>query len=198
MREIDTFLEEYKKLETAIRNETGSTVLDYENTMQQDLAEKIKVCRIMRNYAQHNADYVRFLAATADMCDFLRNMTKDVEKDRLRAGDKCKKLQALTLKMSLKDIVQAFAKTKSEWLCIVDQDNLPYGIYTREMLVAGLATAGRLTSSLSSVYDEKASKKALKQVFIVKKETKLDEYKPWDKLLVCNEKTGKYEGIIIW
>ena len=183
MREIDTFLEEYKKLETAIRNETGSTVLDYENTMQQDLAEKIKVCRIMRNYAQHNADYVRFLAATADMCDFLRNMTKDVEKDRLRAGDKCKKLQALTLKMSLKDIVQ---------------DNLPYGIYTREMLVAGLATAGRLTSSLSSVYDEKASKKALKQVFIVKKETKLDEYKPWDKLLVCNEKTGKYEGIIIW
>ena len=83
MREIDTFLEEYKKLETAIRNETGSTVLDYENTMQQDLAEKIKVCRIMRNYAQHNADYVRFLAATADMCDFLRDMTKNVEKDRL-------------------------------------------------------------------------------------------------------------------
>lgn len=198
MREIDTFLEEYKKLETAIRNETGSTVLDYENTMQQDLAEKIKVCRIMRNYAQHNADYVRFLAATADMCDFLRDMTKDVEKDRLRAGDKCKKLQVLTLKMSLKDIVQAFAKTKSAWLCIVDQDNIPYGIYTREMLVAGLSAAGRLTSSLSAVYDEKSSKKALKQVFIVQKETKLDAYKPGDKLLVCNEKTGKYEGIIIW
>ncbi|MGN0242369.1 MAG: hypothetical protein ACI4CS_11825 [Candidatus Weimeria sp.] len=57
MIETDKFLAEYKRLENVLRDTgTAESVLDFENANQINLSEdtdKIKTCRIIRNYCQH-------------------------------------------------------------------------------------------------------------------------------------------------
>lgn len=90
---LDTFLEEYKAFERAvcgadhlenlswIANGTTSvdSVFSLENCIpDQDTKDKIKVCRMLRNYAQHHPDAGSFLAVSAEEIAFLHQRTEEI------------------------------------------------------------------------------------------------------------------------
>ena len=70
MATVTKFLETYKKLEAEIRLlNPNDTVYDYENRLLESdpaKAEKLKVCRINRNFIQHNADGSEFMRLVSD------------------------------------------------------------------------------------------------------------------------------------
>ena len=78
----DRFLEAYKGLETELKA-NGLVPLDFENKMSEGTdKERLKVCRIMRNYISHND--VNFLCATLDQIKF-------IEVEAIVAFNECKK-----------------------------------------------------------------------------------------------------------
>lgn len=72
MKMHDKFIETYKELESAVRNEFES-VRAYEESLPDEDAKKLQICRIIRNYIQHNADYEKFISISSDMQSFLES-----------------------------------------------------------------------------------------------------------------------------
>ena len=86
IKPINDFLTVYKKLENAlfdidVQNLKKVSWLDADNSDDEDInvfwlenhakdgsiQNKLRLCRMIRNYAQHNEDYKSFLAMQSDM-----------------------------------------------------------------------------------------------------------------------------------
>ena len=77
MKMHDKFIETYKELESAVRNEFEN-VRAYEESLPDEDAKKLQICRIIRNYIQHNADYEKFISISPDMQSFLESQVYKV------------------------------------------------------------------------------------------------------------------------
>ncbi len=124
----EDFLNAYKDLESELR-ETGLTVLDYENGLKAGNLEKLKVCRIMRNYMSHNDK--TFLIASKDQVKFLNELALEIRKTFHTVKDEMKKLRPIpNAKTPIKDVIVAVNKngyavmTNKKDLYIVDKDIL--------------------------------------------------------------------------
>lgn len=107
---IKKFLEAYKELETELKyhisNNTNNVVLEYENelsTKSSTDAERLKVCRIMRNYMAHND--VKFLTPSSSQIEFLTSLTKQLQRLSKTAKDIAKKIPVQNSKVSIKDLI---------------------------------------------------------------------------------------------
>ena len=69
----EKFLDAFRALDTELKDQ-GSTVLEYENSLKDGSIEKekLKVCRIMRNYMAHND--TTFLTASNEQIKFLQKI----------------------------------------------------------------------------------------------------------------------------
>lgn len=76
---LEKFLVAYKNLEQALREDNVS-VLEYENCLNEENKEKLKVCRIIRNYAAHNDK--KFIACTKEQIKFLEDLYFDYIRDK--------------------------------------------------------------------------------------------------------------------
>lgn len=68
----DNFLDTFSVLDSELKLE-NNTILEFENPLDSNSQEKLKVCRIMRNYMSHND--VTFLSATNEQIKFLNSLT---------------------------------------------------------------------------------------------------------------------------
>lgn len=107
---IKKFLEAYKELETELKyhisNNTNNVVLEYENELSAKSstdAERLKVCRIMRNYMAHND--VKFLTPSLSQIEFLTSLTKQLQRLSKTAKDIAKKIPVQNSKVSIKDLI---------------------------------------------------------------------------------------------
>lgn len=105
---VDKFLESYKNLEAELKAE-GMTILDYENKMKDGTEkERLKVCRIMRNYMSHN-DTV-FLEATNEQIKFIDGLTLGIRRQAHTVKDEMKKVALVKETETLKNILPMIAK----------------------------------------------------------------------------------------
>ena len=126
---IEDFLDAYKKLESTCQgmdnkrlkktawlpntcdDPVGISVFWLEtNSSDPDRANKLKICRMLRNYAQHNDDYKKFIAVSQQMVVFLQKTVKELGGIDKTAGQMCKKTAALTDR----DNVQTACETVSK------------------------------------------------------------------------------------
>lgn len=90
---LDSFLTAYKEFETAVSSahdlgkleyidgtcDTFDSVFSLENFITDpDAKDKIRTCRIIRNYAQHHSDAERFICVSNDMLEYIKARTKDI------------------------------------------------------------------------------------------------------------------------
>lgn len=90
---LEQFLDEYKAFERAACssarlsglswtcNATPSidSIFALENYIEdQDIKDKIKTCRMIRNYAQHHPDAASFLAVSQEEISFLHELTREI------------------------------------------------------------------------------------------------------------------------
>ena len=108
---VDKFLESYKNLEAELKAE-GMTILDYENKMKEGTEkERLKVCRIMRNYMSHN-DTV-FLDATNEQIKFIDGLTLGIRRQAHTVKDEMKKVTPVKETEQLKNMLVSIDKERS-------------------------------------------------------------------------------------
>ena len=128
----DKFLDSYKALETELRLYENKTVLDYENELTGTFQEKLKSCRIMRNYMSHND--TSFLQASNEQIKFLNDVIIEIRKKAHTVKDEFKKSKLLKPTTSIKEVIQnvnkfgyAVIKSKQGYF-IVDSGLLIYNL----------------------------------------------------------------------
>lgn len=122
----DKFLDAYRALDIELKYD-NKTVLDYENESLTGIdQEKLKVCRIMRNYLAHND--VSFLDASNAQIKFLDNLVTLIRKSSSTVKDFMKRPPLVKISEPIKNYATTLDKFSyapiitSKGLYIIDKD----------------------------------------------------------------------------
>lgn len=211
IKPINDFLTVYKKLENAlfdidVQNLKKVSWLDADNYDDEDInvfwlenhakdgsiQNKLRLCRMIRNYAQHNEDYKSFLAMQSDMILFINKVLKDLGCIDKTAGQLCKKVQALSEKSILSDCCTALINKKTDWRPVVDsKSNKCLGIVTNNHILSWISDGATLKTKLSSLLSVKNEK----AMTLVQDDVKYNSIPNADYIVII--KDDIYKGIII-
>ena len=198
MQNVDNFLDEYTKTETLLRRneKLPDTILDYENSLDQETMEKLRLCRQIRNYCRHHDDYKKFITAVSDgMLDFLKEVQSEISKGFMTAGDKTRRLSGLTLADTIQDAIIAVSESPIGAVPVLDEKRNVLGVVNEKVIVALMAAGSRKTSKLSSVYQSAIWEKSQKYK-VVSSDTILEDIDASDNVPVFVVSKGKYKGFL--
>ena len=122
------YLDKYKKLEELLRQsqESPDSIFELEtNYNNSKEAEKLKLCRLVRNYLQHNTD--DFIEPSEEMIKFLDGEINNIESEFLRVKDQYTRAKAISEDLTFKEAV-LLLNTKN-FLPVVNKDNLVIGAF---------------------------------------------------------------------
>lgn len=177
----DKFLDVYKQLEAELKY-SEKTVLDYEGTLQGNVAEQLKSCRIMRNYMAHND--LEFLSATNAQIKFLNEHIMTIRKSAQLVKNSTKKVALSKESETLKNIaiiVQKYGVAPiqtSKGIYLVDSD----------IIVSNYVLANKKVAIPTKIPKYK----------YISQDIRLSEVTP-DIYIVTDDgtSTGKYIGLLI-
>lgn len=151
-----TFIRIYKELEEAAKEE-GLSLFDLEQSLDEKSKKKMQLCRLMRNYIQHEND-VTFVATTDAQEDFLKKLCIDLR----RRGGVCKdqmisltKRGVCTPDDTLYDIA-GIMKKKNVQLIYVVNNNQVMGYVSKGMIsdlfYSGITKTTKLKGNYCPLY----------------------------------------------
>lgn len=103
----EKFLDAFRALDTELKTD-GKTVLDYENSLDTLDQERLKVCRIMRNYMAHND--TTFLSTTSEQIKFLDKQVDELRKLAHTVKDEMKRVKTVKATEPIKNILTSIDK----------------------------------------------------------------------------------------
>ena len=149
------FLENYKELEKTLAL-IGTDVLNYENifTNSED-SNKLKLCRMTRNYLQHNNDQ-NFVEPTDKMIKFLENLNKSLLAKTETNAKKMVKADKIKIDINdrLDEVLPILAKYK---LLLIYDKNTFKGVY-RTSTYLNFALKNKITKTTKVSTFEKPGK----------------------------------------
>lgn len=176
------FLEAYRGLENELRYENKS-VLDYENKIKDsNTQEKLKLCRICRNYMAHQD--TNFVSASKDMIAFIENLTKEIRLSGDIVKNHVKKAKTAYSTDSIKNIIPLCAKNK---VPIVDK---------KSGQVLYIADADFIVKQLAKNNKKLDLPKKLPKYKYIDKEERIDKLSGLYIVTSDGTSTGKYIGIL--
>ena len=122
------YLEKYKKLEELLKHSQGfpDSIFELETSYNNSKeGEKLKLCRLVRNYLQHNTDV--FIEPTEEMIKFLDSEIFEIESKFLRVKDQYIRSKAISEDLTFKEAI-LLLNTKN-FLPVVNKDNLVIGTF---------------------------------------------------------------------
>lgn len=211
-KETNDFLTAFKQLETAVTASTHvdvDSVLDYENYIadtDSNTADKLKTCRIIRNYLTHHTDGTELFPATKKMTEFLNSLSISLENLETTVGKVCRKTIALSPDTTIREAAAGFAAVKGIgiYLPYMEDSITITGCIPDKIVSIALAKTGTPASLLKQTIYSVLSSDAAKNLQTIKpvsaassepasKYVGINKTKP---IIVFNEKTKKYKGII--
>ena len=215
MTESEKFLNAFKRLENAVVNSSTlnenysrcASVLDYENILMEsdkEKGEKLKVCRIIRNYHSHHEDGSKLFPASKAMTDFLDKEAESLEKQELTVEKVAKKTGVVTDETSLAEIIPMFAALPGTGniLPYIFEDGsvkpVPERIIT-DCMNKNLKPAAMMRQKVVETLDISLKKAGNPNVVIANITSLTKNYQEINKesaIVVINEKTRVYKGII--
>lgn len=199
MTAYQNFLETYKLLEESVKEKTGQSVLDYENSLNRSAeGEKLQICRILRNYAAHHNDGAKFLTYP-ELTRFLETENQKFRSIHTTVGTVAGRQEPVTEKTPFRQVFPIMAKAKEGYVPIIDSKTREViGILTAESLISAYSKASRATDKLVSCITKADLKRSRAQAeFASDPNTRLDWYKPGTPVILLN-KDGKYQKIVLW
>lgn len=158
---MKNFLELYKELEGAVRDNTDlGSVLDYENTLEGVDYERLKVCRIIRNYVQHNSDGESFLAATPEMAGFLNKLIKQISSNTKKVRSVYSRVKALEINEPILNFFINTYDKKLNWFPVVDNGKL-VAIIDKEMVFEAIGKKKTESLTIADAFTKKILKESL-------------------------------------
>lgn len=199
MTDYQRFLESYKLLESAIKESTGQSVLDYENSLNRSAeGEKLQVCRILRNYAAHHNDGLKFLQYS-ELTKFLETENRKFRSVHTTVGNAVIRQEPITEKTSFKQAADLLAKAKEGYVPVIDSKSKEVlGICTPELWISAFSKASRITDKLTGFLTKSELAKSRRTAeFATDKNTRLDWFTP-DTPVILLSVDGKYSKIVQW
>lgn len=178
----DTFLTTYKALEKEL-TDTGLSIKDYEdrliNNGNTDTADKLRLCRMIRNYLSHHADGDELITANNNLSTFIKEQITMINNTKLKAKDSyvpvSRSKRLIRKPESVRDIIDEFNKhPKENILYVISDDNKLLGQINSTDVLGVLYSISRL-SDLKKTPADKLIKKA--SVVTVDKDTVLSDIK---------------------
>ena len=199
---VSDFLEKYKSLELMLRVSMGSdmTVLKYEDTLTGDAGDKLRICRVVRNFLQHNPNASGFIQPTQAMVTFIEKEILRVTAQAEKAKDLVYKVPVIKETMTLREAVKVFTKGKGQykWLPVVDAKGTVLGVVTESRILQAVSVVADLdTGSLGNLIRKAELAKLMSGIPVVSVTDSLEAYAKasQDVIVVRN---GKYSGVIQW
>lgn len=166
------------------------TVLEFEESLtlkDAEVNQKLKVCRIVRNYIQHND--VNFVEPSKEMIDFIANLSDYVRSLEMSADDVLKKLTPLTLSDTITDAAKKLSRNKL--MPVVDKRKICIGIVTDETIRAAVSKGTRPSSKLSNI------ESLIKSATIISKDIPVKNITENSVVTKDGTKNGQYVGVVI-
>ena len=126
----DKFLDAFKELETELRG-LGMSVLDYENNLADGTdKERLKLCRIIRNYLSHQDK--KFVVASEEMIKFISDLALEIRRKGNVVSNELIRQKTVKYTEYLKNVLPLIVKSS---VPVVDKnDQVVYIITTDEYL----------------------------------------------------------------
>ena len=181
-KQNDTFLTTYKALEKEL-TDMGLSIKDYEdrliNNGNTDTADKLRLCRMIRNYLSHHADGDELITANNKLSAFIKGLIIMINNTKLKAKDSyvpvSRSKRLIRKPESVRDIIDEFNKhPKENILYVISGDNKLLGQINSTDVLGVLYSISRL-SDLKKTPADNLIKKA--NVVTVDKDTVLSDIK---------------------
>ncbi len=145
-KENDTqaFLDAYRELECAVRNEKSMLVASYEDLLEEPDKSRLMICRQMRNYLVHTGK--DFIVPSRGQTSFLKEMRREVLKSAGTVKDRYKTLKMLKAVMAGEDLFGEVLEKVGK-ITLNEQGFLPF---VSDGKVTGFLTEGELLEMYSS------------------------------------------------
>ena len=130
MNKYDIFISKFKEIENLIPklpNATSDSNFKWyeDNIIDMEKKNKLYLCRIIRNYIQHNKDYEKFIAISDDMLKFMENIFQEINSQLSNAETimiKLSKIDKCSLKDKGLDVLNLMIKKKIEYIPLIEND----------------------------------------------------------------------------
>lgn len=181
-KQNDTFLTTYKALEKELID-MGLSIKDYEDRLvndgNTDAADKLRLCRMIRNYLSHHADGDELVTVNNNLSAFIKGLIIIINNTKLKAKDSyvpvSRSKRLIRKPESVRDIIDEFNKhPKENILYVISGDNKLLGQINSTDVLGVLYSISRL-SDLKKTPADNLIKKA--NVVTVDKDTVLSDIK---------------------
>lgn len=181
-KQNDTFLTTYKALEKEL-TDMGLRIKDYEDRLvndgNTDAADKLRLCRMIRNYLSHHADGDELVTVNNKLSAFIKGLIIMINNTKLKAKDSyvpvSRSKRLIRKPESVRDIIDEFNKhPKENILYVISCDNKLLGQINSTDVLGVLYSISRL-SDLKKTPADNLIKKA--NVVTVDKDTVLSDIK---------------------
>ena len=197
---ITVFLQEYKQLETYAQAAGYNSVLDLEQTLQdQEKQDKLKLCRIVRNYISHHADGEVFAAVSDEMITFIRALSTSLIADKLKAGDRVTGLTPVKMDDTLSAATKKLLKSNMGWIPVVAPQMVYVGVLNTRMIMECIKQGVSVNTPLSDItkFETSAAAEAKAENIPVLSVNEPITNMKSAPAIVLNEKREKYRGVIV-
>lgn len=181
-KQNDIFLTTYKALEKELAD-MGLSIKDYEDRLvndgNTDAADKLRLCRMIRNYLSHHADGDELVTVNNSLSAFIKGLIIMINNTKLKAKDSyvpvSRSKRLIRKPESVRDIIDEFNKhPKENILYVISGDNKLLGQINSTDVLGVLYSISRL-SDLKKTPADNLIKKA--NVVTVDKDTVLSDIK---------------------
>lgn len=122
----DRFISAYKELEDVVGTAGMDGIYSFEQSLDQTLQKKMQLCRLTRNFLQHEND--AFIEPSAEMTEFVKKMTKEALARTQKAKDAMKRVTPLNCSIKVKEAAGKTVKSPSG-VPVVDDEGTLLGIF---------------------------------------------------------------------
>lgn len=193
----DLFLNQYKSLELFLRLCFGNdmTILRYEEQLEAGEADKLRLCRNVRNFMQHNPDAAGFVAPTASMLAFLEKLTAGLAVQQEKAADCVYVAPVVKLSGTMRDAAKVLTKSGADWAPVLDKKGCPVAILTRDRLLELMAGTAHWEDTLETLYKPAVMKQSMVSVSVAADLSEVGSLMGRGRDIIVM-RSGKYSGIV--
>jgi hypothetical protein len=198
MSNIDQFLQEYKQLETYVQASEFGTVLNFEQSLTDtEKQEKLKLCRITRNYIVHHTDGTEFAAVSDGMIAFIRDLSLSLIADKLKAEDRMSALTPVKMTDTLSGATKKLMKSGLPWIPVTAPQMIYVGVLSTELILDFIKQGINVDTPLSEIkkFKTEVGKEAL-EVPVTTVSASITDLASTP-AVVLDDKKKKYKGVIV-